>query len=253
MIGYSLYGRGDTRAIVLHGWFGDWTVFEPMLPSIDEERLTLAFVDYRGYGKSKAIDGPFDMATIASDAVGLADHLGWERFHLIGHSMGGKAALRVAVDHPNRVDRIKAVTPVWAGKVPFDEATAAVFKGAIDEPALREAILRDTTGGRLPQAWSRHVAAHSLSTSTRRAFGSYLESWTGEDFAAEARGLPHPTLVVVGAHDRGVTVDATKATWLASLPNATLQVVGEAGHYPMLETPPQMAALFESFLTGQSA
>jgi len=58
---------------------------------------------------------------------------------------------------------------------------------------------------------------------------------------------------VVGAHDRGVTVDATKATWLASLPNATLQVVGEAGHYPMLETPPQMAALFESFLTGQSA
>jgi pimeloyl-ACP methyl ester carboxylesterase len=79
MIGHT-YGNGPIRVLVLPGWLGDWSVFEPMLPGLDGERFTFAFLDVRGYGVAKAMPGPFDMETIAADALAQADQLGWERF-----------------------------------------------------------------------------------------------------------------------------------------------------------------------------
>jgi len=119
-IGHVVHGRGPVRAVVIHGWFYDWHVFEPMLPALDPAVFSLAFMDCRGYGSSRAMTGAFDIDTIAADALELASHLGWERFAVVGHSMGGKAALRVAANAPHRVTRILALTPVWAGAAPFD-------------------------------------------------------------------------------------------------------------------------------------
>jgi pimeloyl-ACP methyl ester carboxylesterase len=110
-----VHGRGPVRAVVIHGWFYDWRIFESMLPALDPEVFSLAFMDCRGYGSSRAMSGTFDVDTMAADAVELASHLAWERFAVVGHSMGGKAALRAAASAPHRVTRILALTPVWAG------------------------------------------------------------------------------------------------------------------------------------------
>jgi len=250
MIGHFIHGRGPVRAIALHGWLGDWRVFEPLLPALDPDVFSLAFLDCRGYGASKAMPGPFDIGTVAADAQSLADHLGWDRFALMGHSMGGKAALRVAADAPDRVTRIMALNPVWAGPAPFDPQTLQFFRDAVSQMSARAAILDGTTGGRLPKAWSNGLAARSLEASTVEAFGAYLESWALDGFAGEAQGLPHETLVVVGGHDTGVTEEGARATWLAQLPNARLEVLAHCGHYPLLESPPALAALIEQFLVG---
>lgn len=248
MIGHYIHGAGPVRVIVLHGWLGDWRVFEPMLAGLDPGQFSFAFMDARGYGQSSALPGPFDMATIAADALRLADHLGWDRFAVVGHSMGGKAALRVAVEAPGRVTRILALTPVWAGPAPFDADTLGFFRAAAGDLAVRAAILDQTTGGRLPKAWSQRQAAISAKVSTAEAFAAYLESWALDDFADEARRAPHDTLVVVGAHDGGVTEATVSATWLAGLTKARLEILPGAGHYPMLETPLSLSALFERFL-----
>jgi pimeloyl-ACP methyl ester carboxylesterase len=249
-IGHIVHGRGPVRAVVLHGWFYDWRVFEPMLPALDPAVFSLAFMDYRGYGSSRTMTGAFDIDTIAADALELVSHLGWDRFALVGHSMGGKAALRLAANAPHRVTRILALTPVWAGAAPFDTQTLNLFRGAVGDVKLRAAILRQSTGGRLPVAWSRWLAEKSAESSTREAFGAYLESWALGDFADQIHGLPHETLVAVGAEDAGITVDAIKTTWMAGLPNARLQVLAECGHYPMLEQPLALAMIFERFLKG---
>src|SRR5919202_5987891 len=128
MIGHTLHGHGPVRVIALHGWLGDGSVFAPMLPAVDPERFTVAFLDYRGYGASKAIAGEYTLAEIAADAVALADALGWPCFHVLGHSMGGVAALRLALDAgADRVRRILAVTPVPASGVPFEGDALALF------------------------------------------------------------------------------------------------------------------------------
>ena len=176
MIGHVVYGRGPVRAVVVHGWFYDWRVFEPMLPALDPEVFSLAFMDCRGYGASRMMSGPFDIDTMATDALSLASHLQWERFALVGHSMGGKAALRAAAFEPHRVTRILALTPVWAGMAPFDAQTLGLFRGAVRDLELRGAILHNERGGQVPAAWSSWMAQKSAEASTIDAFGSYLES-----------------------------------------------------------------------------
>jgi pimeloyl-ACP methyl ester carboxylesterase len=249
MTGRYIHGTGPQRAIVLHGWLGDWRVFEPMLPALDPNQFSLAFMDARGYGASMDSSGPFDMRTLAEDAKNTADQLGWESFAVIGHSMGAKAALRLAIDYADRVTRILALTPVWASPAPLDAQALALFRGAATDLELRAAILDNTTGGRLTKAWSHAQAATSLKVSTSEAFAAYFESWAFDDFSAEARNVRHETLVVAGAHDGGVTEAGVRATWLKELANARLQVLPEAGHYPMLETPLLLAAVVERFLT----
>jgi pimeloyl-ACP methyl ester carboxylesterase len=247
-VGYVVHGHGPIRVLALHGWLGDSSSFEPLLPAIDERRFTLACIDYRGYGSSRSSPGPFDINTIAQDAATVADGLQWDSYSVVGHSMGGKAALRLALNVPQRVRSILAITPVWAGKVPFDEPTLAVFRGAAAELSLREAIISNTTGGRLPPAWSRHIARDSAATALPEAFAAYFDSWALDDFADAAATLQIRTTVVVGAHDRSITRDVVMQTWLARLPNASLTVLAEAGHYPMLECPPALGSVFEAAL-----
>jgi pimeloyl-ACP methyl ester carboxylesterase len=247
-IGHVVHGLGPVRAVVIHGWFYDSRVFESMLPALDPEVFSLAFMDCRGYGSSRAMSGTFDVDTMAADAVDLASHLGWERFALVGHSMGGKAALRAAASAPHRVTRILALTPVWAGMAPFDAQTLELFRGSVRDLNLRAAILHNGREGHVPAAWSRWMAQKSAEASTVDAFGDYLESWALSDFSGQIRDLPHEILAVAGAADAGLPPEAVKATWIAHLPNARLQVLGDCGHYPMLEHPLALASIFEQFL-----
>ena len=248
MIGHVVYGRGPARAVVIHGWFYDWRVFEPMLSALDPDVFSLAFMDCRGYGSSRTLSGPFDVETMAADALSLASHLEWERFALVGHSMGGKAALRAAAFEPHRVTRILALTPVWAGIAPFDAQTLGLFRGAVRDLDLRGMILHNEREGHVPAAWSRWMAQKSASASTIDAFGGYLESWALSDFSTAIRDLPHETLVVVGEADAGIPPQAAEATWIANLPHARLQILSGCGHYPMVERPLALAAIFEQFL-----
>lgn len=248
MIGYRTFGRGPVRVVMLHGWIGASAVFHPLLLALDPERFTLALMDQRGYGASKAMAGPFDIATIAKDAAGLADHLGWDRFSVVGHSMGGKAALRLACDQLQRVERILAITPVWAGAAPFDADTLALFRGAAQDLQFRAGIVSHTTGGRLSQAWVEAIVQASVEASEPDVFAAYFESWAFDDFADEAAQLTLPVTILVGSHDAGVTEAGIRASWLAHLPQAKLRTLEETGHYPMQEAPPRLAHIFDEEL-----
>lgn len=248
MVQHLRYGNGPVRAIFIHGWFGDVHDFDAMFAAVDPERFSIACVEFRGYGTARDNAGPFTIDTIAGDAIALADELEWDRFAVVGHSMGGKAALRVAGRARDRVARLCGIAPVWAGRSPFDEARLAMLRGARETSAVRQGVIHGTTGGRLPTYWSRSLAERSTAISTPQAVGEYFESWALDDFATEVDGLETETLVVVGAHDPGLSEATMKATWLARLPNARLVVMPDAGHYPIAEAPIALAAHVTAFL-----
>lgn len=250
IIGHQLFGHGPVRAIVVHGWFYDARVFEPMLPGLDPEAFTLALMDCRGYGLSKERQGPFTMETVAKDALALASHLRWDRFCVVGHSMGGKAALRIATFQPKRVIRILALTPVWAARAQFDAKTKKLFHDAVLDIDVRAAILGNEGKGMITEAWARWMASRSAENSTTQAFEGYLDSWSGDDFSEEVRQLRHEILAVVGDSDVGVPAAMVEATWLANLPNARMEVLRGCGHYPMVEQPLALACTVERFLAG---
>lgn len=88
-IGHVIEGHGQQKVIALHDWMGNHHNWQGMLPFIDQNTFTYAFMDVRGYGLSKEITGRFDLHEIVSDIFNLANELGWDQFHLIGHSMTG--------------------------------------------------------------------------------------------------------------------------------------------------------------------
>lgn len=254
-IGHTLIGNGENNVVVLHGWLGDHTAFEPTYDALDTDTFTYAFVDYRGYGKSKDTTGKHTMEEIAGDVMELVDELGWHEFHLVGHSMGGMAAQRVLLDinDPERIRSVVAITPVPACGVPFDEANTQLFNGAIRNDENRKMILDFTTGNRNSEKWLDHMVKHSREATTEKAFADYLTAWTQTNFADEIKGNKTPVCVCIGEYDPAFTEEAMNQTYLDWLPNSELALITNAGHYPMLETPVQMATVMETFMKRHCA
>jgi pimeloyl-ACP methyl ester carboxylesterase len=245
---HYLLGTGDRRVIALHGWLGDHRAYENVWAWLDQRSFRFAFMDYRGYGGAKGQAGQYTMDEIAADVLGLAGQLGWQRFSLVGHSMGGMAIQRVLVEAPERVERLVGINPVPASGVPFDEQSWALFEGAAATPANRRAIIDLTTGSRLTGVWLDHMTARSVECSDEAAVAGYLNAWAKTDFHDRVEGNPVPAKVIVGEHDPALSADVMRQTWMAWYPNAELEVMANSGHYPMDEVPVALATSIQGFL-----
>jgi pimeloyl-ACP methyl ester carboxylesterase len=241
-------GSSNHHVVALHGWFGSARGWGSLPDYLDRSAFTYAFMDLRGYGGRRDVAGDFTMREAATDAVALADELGWDRFSLIGHSMSGQAIQHALLQAPGRVRRLVALNPVPATGVPMDEDSWALFSGAAASRDNRFAIINFTTGSRLPPAFVDHIVQHSLDHSSVGAFGGYLQSWAKDDFSDRLKGNPAAVKVIVGEHDPALSAAVMEQTWLRFYPGAELAVMPNAGHYPMFETPAALAASIEEFL-----
>jgi len=241
-------GSGPHPVIVLHGWFGDCHAFTPMEDALSRDEFTYIFMNYRGYGSMSSAAGTYSMDEIAMDTLSLADELGFDTFSLVGHSMGGMAIERVATLAPERVRMLVPVAPVPCCGVVFDPVGQALFNGAADSIENRRIIINRSTGQRLSRSWIDWKAEYSMERSSRAAFAAYLNAWSNTDFSAEVQGLPHRVKVLIGEYDPTFNTDLMRSTYLAWYPRAELEILENAGHYPMNEVPLALATSIESFL-----
>jgi pimeloyl-ACP methyl ester carboxylesterase len=253
-------GSGSHHVLAVHGWFGSARGWGSLPEYLDGANYTYVFADLRGYGDRKQASGHFTMEEAAADAVALADELGWDSFSVVGHSMGGKIAHQVLLQAPSRVRALIGVNPVPAAAVPMDEQTWGLFHGAADNPGNRAAIIDFTTGSKLTKAFIDQLVRHSLDNSTVEAFAAYLLSWAKSDFSGQVTPgtttvptgtVPTntvPVQVIVGETDPALSAAVMEQTWLTYFPGARLEVLANAGHYPMFETPVALATSIEGFL-----
>jgi pimeloyl-ACP methyl ester carboxylesterase len=122
-------GSGEgTPVLFAHSFGGSSAQWSPQLSHASETRRAVA-IDLHGHGRSDASSGaPYDVASFADDIAAAADGLSLKRFVLVGHSLGGAAAIRYAADYPNRVAGLVLVaTP---GRLPDEQVRGIV--GALD-------------------------------------------------------------------------------------------------------------------------
>ena len=242
-------GWGDHHVLAVHGWFGSSRGWGSLPEFLDRARNTYAFMDLRGYGGRKQVAGEFTMEEAAADAITLADELGWDRFSVIGHSMGGKVAHQMLLQAPDRVAKLVGLNPVPATEVLIDAQGWELFSGAAANAGNRAAIIDFTTGNKLTTTFIQQVVQHSLQNSTVEAFAAYLQAWAKSDFSGKVQpDTSTPVKLIVGVNDPTLSADVMEQTWRVFFPEAEMTILPDAGHYPMFESPVSLATSIEEFL-----
>jgi 3-oxoadipate enol-lactonase len=214
------------------------------------ERFTVLAYDARGHGRSSAPAMPYTLGMIADDIVGLLDHVGAEKTHWIGLSMGGIFGLTTALKYPGRFSSMVLADTgsrlSEESRQAFKDRVATVRAGkmeAIVQPTLKR-WFKDATRERRTELMAR-VAEWIRNTP--------LEGYAGVSAAIPTVDVTHrlheiaiPVLVIVGADDAAMPL-ALSRTLVENLPNAQLVVIPDAGHLSNLENPDAFYAALESF------
>ena len=260
-VGIHYVDRGRGQPLVLiHGLGGSIYNFRYNIPALSEH-LRVVALDLKGFGYSeRPAAGDYSLAAQARLVGELMDRLGIPRAAVLGHSMGGAIALRLAATSPEKVDRLILVAsappdrmvPRFVASPPLPSFLRLGTALVLHQPRLREIVLRQ--GFYDPAFLSpemveefRHIARIRGSTD---AISSLLSDAAREEPIDLSR-VSQPVLLLWGRHDRwpGLRV----ARWLADqLPDARLQVIERARHMVMEERAEEANEAILSFLAGGS-
>ena len=255
---YEEHGAGTPLLLVM-GFTANTTAWEPVLPALSSRYRVIAF-DNRGAGRSDAPEAAYTMAELADDALGLLSHLGIERAHVYGVSMGGMIVQHIALRSPKRVlsvvlgctspggqHAMTAPEPVIAAllksstlpveqafdltlPILYSDAFAAAHRAELYERALQNAALRASEAGIKGQA----------------------AAIQGHDTFARLSAIAAPTLVLHGDADE--LVPTANGRLLADqIPGARLTLYPGARHGYHVEYAAQSAADVLAFLDAVPA
>lgn len=253
MLGHCRVGSGPTHCVVLHEWLGDHVNWEPTLPYFDLSKHTLVFMDLRGYGWSRGVAGKYSLDESVADVLRTAAHLKLERFHLIGHSMSGLIAQAVALKAPERMQSVTLFSPVPPTGFKADDATMKALNAVIDEDQAAARAITARTGNRYGAGWLQRKLAIARGAGTKEAMRGYLTMFTSSAVTDDPHRLTAPLHVVNGAQDipfyRG---PASHDAFAATYPQVSFEMIDDAGHYSMLETPVRVAGIIEKRVAATS-
>ncbi len=119
---YEMYGQGHPL-ILLHGGLGSIEMFGEVLPLLAQTRQVIA-VDLQAHGRTADADRPLSYELMADDIAQLIEQLGLEKADLMGYSLGGSVALRTAIQHPHRVNKLVLVSTPFNRQGWYEEVRA---------------------------------------------------------------------------------------------------------------------------------
>ncbi len=274
-IAYAVGGGAGAPVLLLHGYpqcKAMWARIAPLLAS----RYTVVCADLRGYGDSGKpmglADGSnYSFRAMAADQAGLMHHLGFPRFHVVGHDRGGRAGYRMALDRPDAVMTLTVmdIVPTYtmfmetnrkvAGSywhwyflsqpAPFPERLIGSDPDFFYETCLLgwgAARISDFDAEMLAEyrrAWRDPAMIHGSCSDYRAAAGVDLE----HDAADLNRKVGCPTLVLYGSAGRMAQLFDIPAEWrrrCAAVTDASLP----GGHFFADQFPAQTAEILAAFL-----
>jgi 3-oxoadipate enol-lactonase len=206
--------------------------------------------DHRGHGQSPVPPAPYDIHDLGRDLVMLLDHLRIDRAHLCGLSLGGMVAMWMAVNAPDRVDRlVLCCTSAKLGPPERWAQRAAVVRRGGTE-AVADAVvgrwLTPAFAARRPDEVARLRAM--LAASPSPGYAASCGAIERMDLEADLPRIRASTLVVVGDADPSIPPDHGRRI-AAAIPNSRLEALAGA-HLVNVEHPEEVTALLMDHLTA---
>jgi len=254
---YESVGEGTPMVLQAHDhtpWlFGQAPVFS--------QRYRVLTYDRRGTGRSSSPPGDWTPADLANDLAGFLDALGIERAIVGGSSLGGVVTAQFAVDHPGR-----ALALIIGHTVPYldDEGRAWLEREVGTASAGRQAIVRQprsssaekegpptTDPAFAASPWGRMIATTGTglgrSPEERAKAIAVLRHWDQRPRRPDLAKIDVPTLVIVGEHEPGSTVELSRE-WASWIPGAEFVILPGAHHAAPREAAPAWNAAVLGFL-----
>ena len=234
--------RRGQRVLYVHGTGCNGRVWEDHMTAIADAHTPVA-IDLPGHGRSQG-RGFRGMADYAEHVIGLADALGWDRFVLAGHSMGGGIAITAALYHPERIAGLVLADTGARLRVAPDLLRAARAAAANGKLAPTDRSWAFAAG--TPDSVIDRVEALTAGIDPRVTYADWIAD---DSFDAMTRigEISAPTLALCGAEDRLTPVRYHRYLQ-ERLPDCRLVVIEGAGHWSFHEQPEQFNRAVGAFL-----
>ena len=265
------WSQEGTLLLFLHGFSNDAHVWDWIAPVLAPHYRTLAF-DQRGHGDAdRDPEGRYDHETMARDANAALESLGIARAVIVGHSMGGRVAMRFAGLFPEKlaglviVDSAPDLDARGTTRISLDVqqqdwsfASAAEYERVLQR---QYAVTRPEILAKLAVHWTRARADGRYELKLDPGFMKARKGVSAEDAKkwseqeakhlwAALEKLPCPALVIRGAASDVMSAEVADRMVDDVIPNAKLETIARAGHSVMLDNPEAFEKALCAFVLG---
>jgi pimeloyl-ACP methyl ester carboxylesterase len=250
---YRIIGQGPPLVLIM-GLSGDLTWWEPLARELEKDFQLLLF-DNRGAGLTDKPEEKYTIPMFASDTVGLMRALDIPKAHVFGVSMGGMIAQEIALNHPDRVDRLVLGCTHGGGKgftMPSGEAVQALTltRGkSLEEIARQNMTL--LFGPRFmeenPGFIETQIARYVENPPERRSFTQQFWAAIAHNCHDRLGEIRQPTLLLTGDADVLIPPENSR-TLHAGIPGSRLVTLPGAGHVFFVEDPKGTAEVLKEHL-----
>ncbi len=252
MLNFSEKGEGDV-IVLIHGLFGSLSNLGNCARHLSEHFRTVS-VDVRNHGDSFHTD-TMSYAEMTADVVALLEQLSVPQTHILGHSMGGKIAMNLALNYPQLVNKLAVIdmSPLayQRGHDSILEGLSQLVNTSIDSRSQADAILQNYVEGadirsfllkNLIRSKDGSNIHYDFKMNLKAIIDNYpfiIESVDGQSFSGE-------TLFVKGEHSNYLKAEH-RDTILRLFPNTVMREISATGHWPHSEKPVVFNAIIEKF------
>jgi len=259
-IAYRRLGNGRPL-LVLNGFGSTSSDWDPLFIHGLASYSELILLDNRGIGGSADDGRPFDIARLAHDAAHVIETLGFERISILGWSMGGFIAQTLALQHPNRVNKLILLSTDPGGSE-ADLASAAVWSQLVDTSGtphdqakrLLSLLFPSDVAESFYRKFGDIVAAARarLSPDLINRQAAAMDAWHRNGIGNCLRGINAPVLIAAGSED-AVIPPSNALKLVNAIPSAWLGQFPHGGHAFIAQYPCQLADLINYFLAIDAA
>jgi pimeloyl-ACP methyl ester carboxylesterase len=239
-INYKITGHGEPLVMIM-GLGADQSGWNHQVPFFQKHYQVITF-DHRGSGKSDKPKGPYSTKMMADDTIDLMDHLGIEKAHLMGISMGGMIAQEIAINYPQRVMKLVLANTYACQDSKSNGSTLEMVKSAqsfsrnlgttLVNLAFNKPLYRLITILHI-RIRSKFIGA-SVKAADKVGFAGQLEACLKHNALERLPLIKSPTLVITGTTDRVIKPSSSEVI-AGMIPNAKLVKVENGSHVMNME------------------
>jgi pimeloyl-ACP methyl ester carboxylesterase len=254
---YEDHGTGEEIIVFAHGLLWSHKMFEAQVSTLSKNYRVIAY-DHRGQGKSE-VKSPFDMDTVADDAIALIETLGLGKIHFAGLSMGGFVGMRLAARRPDLVKSL-ILLETSANAEPVENLPKyKTLTGIVKWVGIIPPVANKVMHIMFAESWLADKMNHSSIKRWKKELMGNKKSITGpvegviyrKGVEEELGRISCPTMVIVG--DEDVATKPEKAKFIQmGIPGARLHVIPGAGHSSCIEKPEIVNQLLTDWLQVKS-